>query len=53
MFGTENGFTDTFRIQTEDVAGYMIKGMWYFDKRQGELKYRLLALLQWVKMCKL
>ena len=40
----ENGFTDTFRIQTEDVAGYMIKGMWYFDKRQGELKYRLLAL---------
>ena len=40
----ENGFTDTFRIQTEDVAGYMIKGMWFFDKRQGELKYRLLAL---------
>jgi len=40
----ENGYTDTFRIQTEDVAGYMIKGMWYFDKRQGELKYRLLAL---------
>jgi gliding motility associated protien GldN len=22
----------------------MIKGMWYFDKRQGELKYRMLAL---------
>jgi gliding motility associated protien GldN len=22
----------------------MIKGIWYFDKRQGELKYRLLAL---------
>ena len=40
----ENGYTDTFRIQTEDVAGYMIKGMWYFDKRQGELKYRLIAL---------
>ncbi|TXD47610.1 gliding motility protein GldN [Polaribacter sp. IC073] len=40
----ENGYTDTYRIQTEDVAGYMIKGMWYFDKRQGELKYRLLAL---------
>ena len=40
----ENGYTDTFRIQTQDVAGYMIKGMWYFDKRQGELKYRLLAL---------
>lgn len=40
----ENGFTDTYRIQTEDVAGYMLKGMWYFDKRQGEMKYRLLAI---------
>jgi gliding motility associated protien GldN len=40
----ENGYQDTFRIQTQDVKGYMIKGMWYFDKRQGELKYRLLAL---------
>ncbi|MCI2229150.1 gliding motility protein GldN [Polaribacter sp. MSW13] len=40
----ENGYSDTFRIQTEDVEGYMIKGMWYFDKRQGEMKYRLLAL---------
>lgn len=40
----ENGYVDTFRIQTQDVEGYMIKGMWYFDKRQGELKYRLLAL---------
>ena len=40
----ENGYTDTFRIQSQDVAGYMIKGMWYFDKRQGELRYRLLAL---------
>jgi gliding motility associated protien GldN len=40
----ENGYKDTFRIQTQDVEGYMIKGIWYFDKRQGELKYRLLAL---------
>jgi gliding motility associated protien GldN len=40
----ENGYKDTYRIQTQDVEGYMIKGMWYFDKRQGELKYRLLAL---------
>jgi gliding motility associated protien GldN len=40
----ENGYKDTFRIQTQDVEGYMLKGMWYFDKRQGELKYRLLAL---------
>ena len=40
----ESGYKDTFRIQTQDVEGYMIKGMWYFDKRHGELKYRLLAL---------
>jgi len=40
----ENGYKDTLRLQTQDVEGYMIKGMWYFDKRQGELKYRLLAL---------
>ena len=40
----ENGYKDTFRIQTQDVEGYMLKGMWYFDKRQGEMKYRLLAL---------
>jgi gliding motility associated protien GldN len=40
----ENGYKDTFRIKTQDVEGYMIKGMWYFDKRHGELKYRLLAL---------
>ena len=40
----EDGYKDTYRIQTQDVEGYMIKGIWYFDKRQGELKYRLLAL---------
>ncbi len=41
---TSGNFADTFRIQTQDIEGYMIKGMWYFDKRQGELKYRLLAI---------
>jgi gliding motility associated protien GldN len=40
----ENGYKDVVTLQTEDVEGYMFKGMWYFDKRQGELKYRLLAL---------
>lgn len=28
-------------IKAIDVQGYKIKGLWYFDKRQGELKYRL------------
>ena len=40
----DGDYTDTFRIQTQDIEGYMMKGMWYFDKRLGELKYRLLAL---------
>jgi gliding motility associated protien GldN len=28
-------------IDAFHVQGYKIKGFWYFDKRQGELKYRL------------
>ena len=31
-------------IVSADVTDYRIKGFWYFDKRQGELKYRLLGL---------
>jgi len=35
---------DTFKVSTQDITAFKIKGMWYFDKRQGELKYRLLAI---------
>lgn len=31
-------------ITSYDVSAYLIKGLWYFDKRQGELKYRLLGI---------
>ncbi|HXJ97709.1 MAG TPA: gliding motility protein GldN [Gelidibacter sp.] len=31
-------------IQAYDISAYLIKGLWYFDKRQGELKYRLLGI---------
>ncbi len=31
-------------ISSYDVSAYLIKGIWYFDKRQGELKYRLLGI---------
>jgi gliding motility associated protien GldN len=31
-------------LTAQDISGYRIKGYWYFDKRQGELKYRLLAI---------
>ena len=35
---------DEFSIVSREVSAYQIKGIWYFDKRQGELKYRLLAI---------
>lgn len=31
-------------IKAIDVSGYEILGYWYFDKRQGELKYRMLGI---------
>lgn len=31
-------------ITAADIAEYKIRGYWYFDKRQGELRYRLLGL---------
>ena len=37
-------YYDTITNSSVDNKGYMIKGMWYFDKRLGELKYRLLAI---------
>ena len=31
-------------LSAADVNGFKVKGFWYFDKRQSELKYRLLAI---------
>ena len=31
-------------ISAAEIEEYHIKGIWYFDKRQGELKYRLLGI---------
>ncbi|MFE3846650.1 gliding motility protein GldN [Flavobacterium sp. LB3P45] len=31
-------------LTAQDVTAYKIKGYWYFDKRQSELKYRLLGI---------
>lgn len=44
-----DGFVDpeyitTRKISSYDISAYIIKGLWYFDKRQGELKYRLLGI---------
>lgn len=31
-------------ITSRDILEYRIKGMWYFDKLQGEMRYRLLGI---------
>lgn len=33
-----------FTLDAGDIQQYRIRGYWYLDKRQGELKYRLLGL---------
>ncbi len=35
---------DVRDLQSADIEGFRIKGLYYFDKRQGELKYRLLGV---------
>lgn len=37
-------FIDERFLTSQDVSGYKIKGLWYFDKRQGELKYRMIGI---------
>ncbi len=40
---TQNDY-DTYIIDSFKVVQYFIKGTWYFDKKLGELKYRLLGI---------
>ena len=40
---TENDY-DIYKIETDKVVQYRIKGIWYVNKRLGELKYRLLGI---------
>ena len=37
--------TPAEELKSIDITAYRIKGMWYFDKRQGEMKYRLLGVM--------
>ncbi|MGS0748859.1 type IX secretion system ring protein PorN/GldN [Halpernia sp. GG3] len=36
--------TNIYETKTENVKLLKIKGMWYIDKRDGEMKYRLLGI---------
>ena len=40
---TDNDY-DIYKIETDKVIQYRIKGTWYVNKRLGELKYRLLGI---------
>ncbi|MFV0565779.1 MAG: gliding motility protein GldN [Flavobacteriaceae bacterium] len=37
-------YVDRRDITAADIVEYRIKGLWYFDKRQAEMKYRLLGI---------
>ena len=37
-------YIDRREITAADIKEYRLKGMWYFDKRQAEMKYRLLGI---------
>ncbi len=37
-------YIDERELSAQDISDYRIKGFWYFDKRQGEMKYRLLGI---------
>ena len=39
-------------LDASDISGFKIKGFWYFDKRQSEMKYRLLAICPFVSEAK-
>jgi len=37
-------YITTTNIEAFHISAYLIKGLWYFDKRLGELKYRILGI---------
>jgi gliding motility associated protien GldN len=37
-------YVDRYVIDSEFIEAFMVKGVWYIDKRQGEMKYRLLGI---------
>ena len=34
----------TLYVKSNEIGGYNIKGIWYFDKKSSQLKYRLLGI---------
>lgn len=47
--GMDSELIDKETVDIGDIIQYKIKGLWYFDKRQSELKYRLLGICPVIK----
>lgn len=43
-YQVDEQYIDRRDISSADIEQYWIRGYWYFDKRQGELKYRLIGI---------
>ena len=37
-------YIDKVEIKPGDIVGFRVKGMWYIDKRQAEMKFRILGI---------
>ncbi|PID68166.1 MAG: gliding motility protein GldN [Flavobacteriia bacterium] len=37
-------YVDKYKIEADLIDAFMVKGIWYVDKRQGEMKYRIIAI---------
>ena len=44
FFSRKTGGNQTIYVKSNEIGGYNIKGIWYFDKKASELKYRLLGI---------
>ncbi len=42
--GIKGGEDDFEYLSSENIVGYNLKGVWYFDKKYGELRYRLIGI---------
>lgn len=40
----DDGLIFNFEVDSDDIEMLKVKGMWYIDRRLGEMKYRLLGL---------
>ena len=40
-----NGIVKNEVLKSSDISSYLIKGVWYVDKRIGEMRFRLLGIM--------